>query len=116
MELGWGGIITYVALASSLTCYATFFLRDNMRMGWGGVITYVALASSLTCYATYTTVLLADVAPCYSALAKRHRLLLRQCCAVMQKDCSVCTKLYMEEAPFGSILALPSRILDADEK
>jgi hypothetical protein len=39
--------------SATLTCYATYLLRDNMRMGWVGVITYVALASSLTCYATY---------------------------------------------------------------
>ena len=51
--VGWGGVITYVALAWSLTCYATYLLRDNMRMGWGGVIMYVAFASSLTCYPTY---------------------------------------------------------------
>ena len=43
--VGWGGVITYVALASSLTCYATYLLRDNMRMGWGGVITYVAFGT-----------------------------------------------------------------------
>ena len=44
--VGWGNHV--LALASSLTCYATYLLRDNMGMGlgWGGVITYVALASS----------------------------------------------------------------------
>ena len=60
MGMGWGGfgvgcggVITYVALASSLTCCATYLLRDNLRRGWVGVITYVALASSLAaCYIT----------------------------------------------------------------
>ena len=37
--VGWGGVITYVALASSLSCYGTYLLRDNKGMGWswGGV-------------------------------------------------------------------------------
>ena len=52
MRMGWGWVTTYVALASSLTCYATYLLRDNMRIGWGEGITCVVLASSLTCYAT----------------------------------------------------------------
>ena len=86
--VGWGGVITYVALAWSLTCYATYLLRDNMRMGWGGVITYVAFASSLTCYPTYllrdnmrmgwgegiTCVALASSLTCYATYLLRDNM------------------------------------------
>ena len=65
--LGWGGVITYVAIASSRSCYATStYVAIASSRSCYATSTYVALASSRTCYATSTYVALASSRTCYA--------------------------------------------------
>ena len=88
--MGWGGVLTYMTRCCYLPLHVATYVMLRC-LGWGGVgwginVHDTLLLSSLArCHIGQkdsrgkTTLLLADGAPCYKALSKMHKLLLRQC-------------------------------------
>ena len=73
---GWGGVITYVAIASSRTCYATAtYVAIASSRNCYATATYVAIASSRSCYATSTYVAIASSRSCYATSIPTLQLL-----------------------------------------